>query len=65
MADALLGYSRAMNRIGEPVTIHFEPRNEGQEWTVSLASDPMLHEHFPSLGEGLNWLADRVEQVRQ
>jgi len=51
-------FSSLLIQIGEPVSIFYEPRNEGNEWVVSLARVPMLHEHFGSLEEGLRWLAD-------
>jgi hypothetical protein len=51
-----------IKEIGEPVEIFFEPRNEGHEWYVGLATtegvDTPLHEHFPDLVEGLVWLRD-------
>jgi hypothetical protein len=43
-----------------PVEIHYEPRNEGQEWRVSLVDDTRdmpVHEHFGDLREGLLWLS--------
>ena len=47
--------------IGEPVTIHYEPRNTGAEWYVGFADDHghalPVHEHFADLREGLLWLS--------
>lgn len=46
-----------IQEIGEPVTVSFEPRNEGMEWSVSLARIPLIHEHFRTLDQGFRWLA--------
>jgi hypothetical protein len=48
--------ARRLIEIGESVSIFYEPRNEGEEWTVGLEREPMMHGHFRSLIEGLDWL---------
>lgn len=46
-----------------PVEIHYEPRNDGAEWRVSLVGTETpeapipVHEHFADLREGLLWLS--------
>lgn len=51
-----------IEKIGEPVTIHYEPRNEDMSWTVSLERVPMIHDHFPSLRDGLTWMAEHRDK---
>lgn len=62
MEHHIAGYLRD---IGESVEIFYEPRNEGDEWYVGLASthgEPIpLHGHFGSLLEGLRWINKHKE----
>lgn len=59
--DPFAQVAEILHELGESVEIYHQPRNEGGEWYVGLA-DPRsgelpLHEHFPTLIEGLQWLA--------
>lgn len=55
----LTTYEELIAQIGEPVAIFHDPRNEAEHaWTVGLERVPMIHEHFPSLGDGLRWLLE-------
>lgn len=51
--------------IGESVFVYVEPRNEEHEWTVGLTHTPLIHEHWPSLRDGLVWLRDNRDNFER
>lgn len=57
-----------LQKIGEPIEVYYEPRNTGQEWYVGLAraleGNLPIHDHFAALDEGLEWLAENTQRLK-
>jgi len=64
MAD----FDELIVEIGESVFIYYEPHEPEHPWTVGLTHEPMIHEHWESVVDGLNYLVkhkDRFDEWRE
>lgn len=55
-------YEDLVKAIGESVFIHFEPHEPEHPWTVGLTHTPLIHEHWPSMMEGLAYLVKHKDK---